>query len=653
MTRTGVGDGTFSNDSWRGAEPAQLESQRLLDLDRARALAEAAPAALDPRNAHGPQELGRILGEAQTMVAEARLLFLGEVARRETAVVPSEGVASVAMDPEAVVRQLVDDAFPPGSERRARLGQALVTSVGANPAGVSAKLLEAMVARAVGSLSPRPVESARVTLPVPGAAKEAAERSVLGRLGERLFSSATRGLLEARAPRPALVAARAAGVTTRTSLARLDLERARPAAPADPPRRADLPSVPVAAEASHRPAVACPSWSEAAPGLVGRPIGATVSRLEAIQGRADALRTALLGARGGTRDLRAAAERAAAYLEDAIYRAGLAQEILSRGRKPREVLRAVAVGQQELAGVRAAAQHALAQLVAARSEALAGLAGGVREVERLARFAEAELRMAQGRGVLLAEMDAGAARLVDGEGGATPGSAQEGRPAFGAEDLKQIGSGLEPGRTPPQALWTDPAVDALSSRVMTELTDAERESDAATARAAVAGSARGLGAPAAFAAADVAVSLKWAGLELERVDPSQLRAAARYVDGARRPADTEERLAKVLATFRALVRGGVPRLARAQVVRELDTAARVPARILAGLSEAEVQARFQAVAAALNAGEGKAEIKIGNHNLRLEVGADGLLLSSSFRKPGLFAKVWGTVRKVGAGAARP
>src|SRR5262245_34513528 len=161
MTRTGGGDGTFSNDSWRSAEAAQLESRRLVDLDRARALAEAAPAALDPRNAHGPQELGRILGEAQTMVAEARLLILGQVARSETAVPPSERVAAVAMDPEAVVQQLVDDAFPPGSERRARLGQALVTSVGANPTGLSPKLLEAMVARAVGGLVPRAVEPPR------------------------------------------------------------------------------------------------------------------------------------------------------------------------------------------------------------------------------------------------------------------------------------------------------------------------------------------------------------------------------------------------------------------------------------------------------------------------------------------------------------
>src|SRR5262249_58830008 len=95
---------------------------------------------------------------------------------------------------------------------------------------------------------------------------------------------------------------------------------------------------------------------------------------------------------------------------------GLAQEIRSRGRRPREVLRAVAAGQQHLAGVRADAQHALAQLVAPRSEGLAVLADGVREVERLARFAEADLRMAQGRGVLLEEIDAGAARLTDAAG---------------------------------------------------------------------------------------------------------------------------------------------------------------------------------------------------------------------------------------------
>src|SRR5262249_57810925 len=119
-----------------------------------------------------------------------------------------------------------------------------VTSVGASPAGVSPRLLEAMVAWAVGSLSPRPVESARAALPVPGAAKEAAERGVLGRLGERLFSSAARGLLEARATqRPALPPARHAGVTTRTSLARLALQRSQPPLPADvPPAARVVPS---------------------------------------------------------------------------------------------------------------------------------------------------------------------------------------------------------------------------------------------------------------------------------------------------------------------------------------------------------------------------------------------------------------------------
>src|SRR5262249_59693095 len=114
------------------------------------------------------------------------------------------------------------------------------------------------------------------------------------------------------------------------------------------------------AVASPPAGAARPSWADAAPGLVGRPIGAAVSRLEAIQGRADALRTALLGARSGSRGLRAAARRATEFLEDAIYRAGLAQEILSRGRQPREVLRAGAAGQQHLAGARAHAQHPLA-----------------------------------------------------------------------------------------------------------------------------------------------------------------------------------------------------------------------------------------------------------------------------------------------------
>jgi hypothetical protein len=176
------------------------------------------------------------------------------------------------------------------------------------------------------------------------------------------------------------------------------------------------------------------------------------------------------------------------------------------------------------------------------------------------------------------------------------------------------------------------------------MTEAEGESHAQVARAAVGSHGEGV-RPARLGASDIAAALKSAGVALERVDPGQLRAAARFVSGARSAAEQRERLRLALDAFRVLGRIGLPRLPREQMVRQLWSLAGLPSHVLRKLSDVDIRRKFQDVAAVLNDGAGRAEIDIAEHDLRLEVGDDGVLLASSFRKPGFLSKMWGTVRK--------
>jgi hypothetical protein len=621
MTRLGAGDfGPAPDEARRAAEQGQLEAQRLSDLDRARILARAAPAALDPANPRGPEELGRILGEVQSMVAEARLGFVAEVARQG---LPAGGVGDAAdippPDPGAFVRQLLDESFPRGSSRRLRLGEVLVASVGANPSGVSPKLLEAMVARAVGSLVPPPLVPAppRKPLPLPPA-REVLERGVLGRFGGRILSSATRGLLD---PRPA--AARSAparskpflGLTTPTSLARLSLETSSSAHQA--------PSTPVLV-------VGRRFGADAAPGLVGRPIAAVASRLQAIQDKVDAVRKALLDARGGLISVRIGLRKASGFMEKAARRLGVARELLARRRDPRETVCSAASIIEELAGLRADVQQAVRSLWVLRGkvDGLPGAVAEVREIERMARGAELQLRMVRGRAALLVEVEGLTA--VEGSSGLVT-----------EDDVSRMGTGLDGDRLPAQATWSEEMVDTVCTlgRAQGGITEAEARRNAEVAGTALGSEDTTGPGPAPMGAPDVAAAVKLSAVALERVDPNQLRAVARYVNTAATRAEQQDKLRRALDTLQILGRIGLPKLPREQIVKQLCSLAHVPPDALADLSAAETQRKFQEVVAALNGGE-TAQIKVGRRSLRLEIGPTGLVVASAYRKPGLLSRVW-------------
>src|SRR5262249_55918192 len=147
MSRIDGGDfGWAADEARRLADQAQLDQQRQADLERARVLAATMPAALDPGNTRGPEDLGRILAEVQRMTAEARLGFGSDVARLSAAAPPPR-------DPGALTAALIDEACPRGSGRRRRLGETLVASFGANPTGVPPRVLEAAVTQALASLT--------------------------------------------------------------------------------------------------------------------------------------------------------------------------------------------------------------------------------------------------------------------------------------------------------------------------------------------------------------------------------------------------------------------------------------------------------------------------------------------------------------------
>jgi hypothetical protein len=61
----------------------------------------------------------------------------------------------------------------------------------------------------------------------------------------------------------------------------------------------------------------------------------------------------------------------------------------------------------------------------------------------------------------------------------------------------------------------------------------------------------GASGPVALGAADLAAALKEAGVALEKVDPQQLEAAARYVSAAASGSDQRDRLRKALDGFQA------------------------------------------------------------------------------------------------------
>jgi LysM repeat protein len=291
----------------------------------------------------------------------------------------------------------------------------------------------------------------------------------------------------------------------------------------------------------------------------------------------------------------------------------------------------------------------------------------VAELVRAARKGEGELRMLGGRAAVLESLETGPApggqvHESDGGTGIPPHKAGEGtsppdltdavRPAgipadftFGDEDLARIGTGLDPSQPPPQNYWNEELVNTVCDlgRQRGGVTDADGHAHLQLARQLLDGAE---GQSVELGAAEIAVALKAAGIPLEKVDPNQLHSAARYVNTATDAAEQHDKLRKTLDNFQALTTVGSPPLSRQQMVEQLWAIAKVPGHALEKLSTTELQGKFQEVLSTVNAGPGRAELKVGKHNLKLTVGENGQVTQSETKKPGFFSRLGGVLKKI-------
>jgi LysM repeat protein len=298
--------------------------------------------------------------------------------------------------------------------------------------------------------------------------------------------------------------------------------------------------------------------------------------------------------------------------------------------RPRtSVLAGIAEAQGELRAVSPRAAEARSALAEVAGKARhVDVRAAIREVDVVAREsarAEGELGLVEGRVRVL------------GDGASASGGLTE-------EDLRNLGTALASSQPPPQILWTEEAVNAASERGRAQggVSDTDGQAHFELAGRLL----QGATGSAALTAADLAAALKEAGLPLDKVDPQQLDAAARYVSAATSGGDQQDRLRKTLDGFQVLTRVGAPRLSRQEMVNELWAAAKVPGHALQKLNDAEVAKVLQQVTAAVNGGPGEHQLKVGSHNLKFTVGANGSVGASSCKKPGFFSRVGSALKKV-------
>jgi hypothetical protein len=177
-----------------------------------------------------------------------------------------------------------------------------------------------------------------------------------------------------------------------------------------------------------------------------------------------------------------------------------------------------------------------------------------------------------------------------------------------------------------------------AGRVQGGITEAQTQANAQLADAAMtalgpSGGARSL------APADLALLLQASGLPYARQDPAQLIAAARFVSGAADAGEMRLRLEQALDAFHILSTIGHPQLTQQQMKDLLWGAASVPGHAFGTMHDAEVAARYQDVAAALNGPAGEHKVRIGKHELKFELDANGQVSEASTKKPGIWGRI--------------
>jgi len=201
------------------------------------------------------------------------------------------------------------------------------------------------------------------------------------------------------------------------------------------------------------------------------------------------------------------------------------------------------------------------------------------------------------------------------------------------QELDRIGTGLQ-GPVPLQ-MWNDVMVNETSSkgRALRVLSRDKVLNAATGARAFIGHQRKNFTAPALAAVA------RSQEIPLEKLDLIQLAAAARYVNSAKSPAEQVEKASKALECMHVHTTVGEPPIERELMTQMLAREAGVPARSLQELRLREVQTIFGQVTAALNAGPGRSEIKVGPRLLQLSIGSNGKVSSSSLESQGFLERL--------------
>jgi Fe-S-cluster formation regulator IscX/YfhJ len=358
----------------------------------------------------------------------------------------------------------------------------------------------------------------------------------------------------------------------------------------------------------------------------------------------------LLEAKKGLAEIREQALGAGRELQE-VLRFAKGRGIQTALGEVRQMQRAALLGAGELrlGGGRAAmladaAEPALAApaLVAEAAPGLDARAAALGAQADLAPASLAQAGAPAGAEEPAAPTDTDRAAAPEAQGPPAPVSALV--PDFTEEDLAAIGSALDPSKPPAQTFWSDTMVNLVSSegRKQGGLSEEQGAKDAEAARQALEGRGQ---ARLELTAADLAAVLKKAGVDLARVDPNQVVAAVRYLNGTSSLPAQQEELRKVIDSFHVLGRIGLPKVPREHLLGQLDRFPHLPRKATEKLSDAELQAKFQEIAATFNAG-GELQTKIGKYNLKLSVNEQGQITKSECKKPGFFSKIGGFFKKI-------
>jgi len=233
--------------------------------------------------------------------------------------------------------------------------------------------------------------------------------------------------------------------------------------------------------------------------------------------------------------------------------------------------------------------------------------------------------------------------------GASPGQ-EAGSRRISEEELSRIGTGITEA-PPPQGFWNIGTVGAGMDPAFSSESYCQAATEAVDRVIGNSTSVRPI------EGVDLAAAIRDMGVPLESVDPNQLAAALSYVNAGASGAVAEfahgapqtleeqrERLNGALRQFRCLAEHGPAQMDRSTAINMMWSAARIPGHAFEKMSDAEVLAAAQQTAAACNT-PGSHELKVGKHTVKLTIGGDGAVQSTSTKPPSGWSKV-GRVAKV-------